>query len=79
MLEALEAVVGILDFFAAWRFWLCVLLTFIPAVFLHQAFSKADWPWFVSVPVCIFGLVAGIFWQWGSASKTGDDEPKKDA
>jgi len=48
----------------AWRHFAVALPTGLVALWIHDHFSNTEWAWFVSAPVMIAGIVAGLVWQW---------------
>ena len=52
------------DAFCSWRLYVCLAPALLVAYYLHESFSGARWPWFISVPLVISAFVVGLRWDW---------------
>ena len=63
MLALLEAVFGVLEFFEAWRFFLCVFLALALVGFIYWQIPDQRLCLALAAPVVVIGIGAGIVWQ----------------
>jgi len=64
MWDVIEFIAGIFDLFTAWRFYVCLLVSFALVGLVYWLIPNRSLCLSLSIPIAVVGICTGAVWQW---------------